>query len=371
MKHQKLLVLLLAVAFIVLPFAAIGGLLMLAGSAAGMACPSGSNLPNGKQGDANLNSSLAEAIKANAKGNGRLAASMLFGSYIESRWNPATISGDGAFGAFQIQSPGVVHPDITVEQALNPAYATNYMLPAYQSALRVVDPSLWLSNPEQAMMKVAFAAERPKYSYDEPVGRGQGPAAVREGYLATVQALSEMGLQLGVSTDIQAEASVNISNTPADACGQYTSVSLAYGPSVQAVLQAAQSQLGVPYVFGGGNLDGPSGSSLASGVGFDCASYVRYSFHKAGIDLPAGSRAQYLATLDKQVQSGQEQPGDLVFFGGYTGKANGPGHVGIVIDPAKKLMYSEPRTGDVARISSYDWGNDVMGFTRPYPPAEN
>lgn len=356
---------LIAASLLLVPLGLVIGAMLMFGSA--MSCQTGDRQVSGTAGRAALDLNLAAAIKENAQGDGRLAVSMLFGSYVESGWNPGAISQDGAFGAYQIQSPGVVHPNVTVEQALNPAFATNYMLPAYKGALRVVDQSLWSTNPEQAMMQVAYAAEKPRYIYSEPPPKSQGPAAVRRAYEASMKALGEMELSLTANVLSVTVPSVQADGTAVDACGQYGGISIASGATAQTVLEAAQSQLGVPYVFGGGNNNGPSGSSLAPGIGFDCASYVRYAFHKAGIDLPAGSRAQYYATLDQRVPAGQEQPGDLVFFGGYTGTANGPGHVGIVIDPARKLMLNEPRTGDVAKISSYDWGSDVMGFTRPYP----
>ncbi len=133
----------------------------------------------------------------------------------------------------------------------------------------------------------------------------------------------------------------------------------------------AQSQLGVPYVYGGGNRNGPTTSSLAHGnfgvSGFDCSSFTQYSFYQgAGIEIPRTAKSQWLATQQYRVEPGSEQPGDLVFFGGYLG-SSGPGHVGIVIDPAKKIMINEPKTGDVVSYDSYDWGSDIVGFTRPYP----
>ncbi len=365
MSPKRLIIMAAVVMALMMPIALVGGIVMMAGTTMSL-CPSGSEEVVGTPGKASPDLGLVEAIKAATNGDGRLAAAMLFGTYMESRWNPSATSHDGAFGAYQIQSPGVVHPKVTVAQALNPAFATNYMLSAYQGALRVIDPLLWQSNPEQAMMHVAYGAERPLYNYNDH--RAQGPSVVREAYQATLKVLGEIGLTLtGPVVGTVIKATTDVASTVLSACGQYSSVGVASAPTVQSVLKIAESQLGVPYVFGGGTLNGPSGSSLAPGIGFDCASYVRFVFHKSGIELPAGSIAQWRATVNQRVPAGQEQPGDLVFFGGYTGKANGPGHVGIVVDPAKKLMYNEPRTGDVARISSYDWGDDVMGFTRPYP----
>ena len=69
-----------------------------------------------------------------------------------------------------------------------------------------------------------------------------------------------------------------------------TAVSTAPPPPVPAgvggAIQAAESQLHVPYVWGG----------ETPGVGFDCSGLVQWSFAQAGISLPRTSGAQYAAT---------------------------------------------------------------------------
>jgi cell wall-associated NlpC family hydrolase len=71
---------------------------------------------------------------------------------------------------------------------------------------------------------------------------------------------------------------------------------------VQAVLDAAYSQIGAPYQWGG--------SSPATG--FDCSGFTMWSWAHAGVSLPHSSAAQYSA-LPKV---GREDllPGDLLFF---------------------------------------------------------
>ncbi|WP_207309614.1 hypothetical protein, partial [Streptomyces kasugaensis] len=90
--------------------------------------------------------------------------SMLLGSRLESSWNPGAVGDNGtSFGPFQIHLPA--HPGVTAAQAQNPAWATRYMLSAYQRGAAAQPESLWRSNPEQAAEQAAVAAEAPAQSY--------------------------------------------------------------------------------------------------------------------------------------------------------------------------------------------------------------
>ena len=71
--------------------------------------------------------------------------------------------------------------------------------------------------------------------------------------------------------------------------------------AVQRVIDRAMSQIGVQYVWGGGNGRGPStgipdafGSPL-NRVGFDCSGLMLYAFDAVGVDLPRVSRNQFHA----------------------------------------------------------------------------
>lgn len=326
--------------------------------------------------DAPVNLALLDAIKYVAKGDVQVAASMTIGTHLESRAQ-SVASKDGAFGPYQIQNPGAYpNPTISVADAMNPATATNYMYPRYLAGLRTIPGDLWVSDPMFAAMSVAYAAERPKYRYDD--SRSQGADQVRASWQFTVTALTQMGFDTNFATaSAQSASSSAIVDSPTASsqtlnCEPYAAVQFTSSePLVEKVISMAQSQLGVPYVYGGGNRNGPTTSSLAHGnfgvSGFDCSSFTQYSFYQgAGIEIPRTAKSQWLATQQYRVEPGSEQPGDLVFFGGYLG-SSGPGHVGIVIDPAKKIMINEPKTGDVVSYDSYDWGSDIVGFTRPYP----
>ncbi|WP_044506561.1 NlpC/P60 family protein, partial [Mycobacterium simiae] len=67
------------------------------------------------------------------------------------------------------------------------------------------------------------------------------------------------------------------------------------------VVQAALSQVGTPYSWGG-----------AAPGGFDCSGLVMWAFQQAGISLPHSSQAQ--ANGGQPVALSDLQPGDVVTF---------------------------------------------------------
>lgn len=85
--------------------------------------------------------------------------------------------------------------------------------------------------------------------------------------------------------------------------------------AVEYVIRRAATQIGVPYSWGGGSLDGPSRGvdSGADTVGFDCSGLTRYAFAGVGVLLPRYSGDQYDA--GRKVPPSQAKRGDLLFWG--------------------------------------------------------
>ncbi|MDF3312685.1 NlpC/P60 family protein [Rhodococcus sp. T2V] len=105
------------------------------------------------------------------------------------------------------------------------------------------------------------------------------------------------------------------------------------------VVESAIRYLGLPYVWGGGNIDGPSGG------GFDCSGLTSFAIHAAtGITLPRTSETQW--NIGQEIPMDQARPGDLL-FGNW--QSAGPGHVAIYIGNGQ--MIHAPTTGDVVRIA--------------------
>ena len=67
-------------------------------------------------------------------------------------------------------------------------------------------------------------------------------------------------------------------------------------------VQYAESQRGVPYVWGG----------ESAGVGFDCSGLVQWAWASAGITIPRTTESQYPDMI--HVTLTQLQPGDLLFY---------------------------------------------------------
>lgn len=85
--------------------------------------------------------------------------------------------------------------------------------------------------------------------------------------------------------------------------------------AIEYVIRRAGTQIGVPYSWGGGSLNGPSrGVDQGAGtVGFDCSGLTRFAFAGVGVLLPRYSGAQYDA--GRKVPPSQAKRGDLLFWG--------------------------------------------------------
>jgi hypothetical protein len=115
---------------------------------------------------------------------------------------------------------------------------------------------------------------------------------------------------------------------------------------LSAFVAAVQSQIGVPYLYGG---DGPGG--------FDCSGLVQWAASKAGIALPRTAAAQYAAT-QRITTSGAPPAGALVFFRDDGGQI---GHVGISI--GNYYMVDAPHTGARVRVESFKNWPGFVGAT--------
>ena len=99
--------------------------------------------------------------------------------------------------------------------------------------------------------------------------------------------------------------------------------------SEDAIVSAAYSQLGVPYVWGG----------TTPGVGLDCSGLTQYCYKQAGISIPRNTEAQY--AQGKKIALSEAQPGDILYR---------MGHVGIYIGGDRYIH--APHRGEVVKIAS-------------------
>lgn len=118
---------------------------------------------------------------------------------------------------------------------------------------------------------------------------------------------------------------------------------------VAAFVAAAQSQLGVPYVWGG-----------ESPGGFDCSGLVQWAASKVGVSLPRTAQQQYDAT-QRINTSGAPPAGALVFFAPGGGEIS---HMGISI--GNWYMIDAPRAGAKVRVESFRNRAGYVGATDPF-----
>jgi cell wall-associated NlpC family hydrolase len=100
---------------------------------------------------------------------------------------------------------------------------------------------------------------------------------------------------------------------------------------VAGAIQAAEGEVGVPYLWGGAS---PS-------AGFDCSGLIMWAYAQVGISLPHYSGAQYNATV--HIPLSDIQPGDLIFEG-----PQGSEHEAMYVGGGQ--MIEAPHTGAFVRI---------------------
>ncbi len=115
-------------------------------------------------------------------------------------------------------------------------------------------------------------------------------------------------------------------------------------PGAAGAVQAAEHEVGVPYVWGG---DTPAG--------FDCSGLVQWAYAQVGISLPHYSGAQYDDTT--HIPLADIEPGDLLFYG-----PGGSEHVAMYVGGGS--MIEAPYTGASVWITGVRTGGGFAGVGR-------
>jgi cell wall-associated NlpC family hydrolase len=121
------------------------------------------------------------------------------------------------------------------------------------------------------------------------------------------------------------------------------------GSRLQEVVQAAESQIGVPYVYGG----------ESHGADFDCSGLTQWAYSMAGVSIPRIADDQFRAFT--MIPQSQAEPGDLVFFHDSSDPFSYVYHVGIYLGGAD-MMVVAPDAGQNVQIQSFDWGGNTVTF---------
>src|ERR1700722_20198504 len=121
-------------------------------------------------------------------------------------------------------------------------------------------------------------------------------------------------------------------------------------PGGAGAVQAAESQIGVPYVWGG---ESPKGSGSP---GFDCSGLTSWSWGQVGVGLPHFSGAQMADSTPVPISD--LQPGDLLFYG-----PGGDTHVAMYVGGGS--MIEAPFTGASVWITGLGPRGTFVGAGRP------
>ena len=124
------------------------------------------------------------------------------------------------------------------------------------------------------------------------------------------------------------------------------------------VVDAAWSQIGVPYVWGG----------ETPGKGFDCSGLAQWAYAQAGISIPRTTFTQWDSPSLVHLSVEEAVPGDLVYFVGEGdgGSPTNPGHVGIYLGGDQ--MIDAPTTGETVQVDTFST-NPATGFVGFAGPA--
>ncbi len=216
-----------------------------------------------------------------------------------------------------------------VTAARNQAAATQA---SEQSTLSAVNGQIQtlVAQQEQAAAAAAAAAYAQKLAQQQAA---QQQAAQQQALLIQQQTTQKQ-TQKGGGSAYTAPAAAAAQNVPV-------------APGASGAVAAAESQLGVPYVWGG----------ESPGVGFDCSGLVQWAWGRAGVSLPRTAQGQYDAVT--HIPMSALEAGDLVFWDDGTGSVQ---HVAIYVGGG--TVIHAPSTGSVVRYQGI-WGDGLVGAGRP------
>jgi len=212
-------------------------------------------------------------------------------------------------------------------------------------------------NAQQGEAQSAVNTEQAAVEQNQQVVAQQSAALAQEnGEVATLVAQQQQQEAAAAAQQTQAKITAanqvvaSSSGSNAGSSGGGAPSAAANPPPVAAggsgAVAAAESQIGVPYVWGG----------ETPGVGFDCSGLTAWSWGQAGVPLPHYSGAQMGDSTPVPVSD--LEPGDLLFYG-----PGGSDHVAMYVGGGS--MIEAPYTGASVWITGLRLGDGFVGAGRP------
>ncbi|MGH3827203.1 MAG: C40 family peptidase [Pseudonocardiaceae bacterium] len=149
-------------------------------------------------------------------------------------------------------------------------------------------------------------------------------------------------------------------------------------PRAEVVVNAALSQVGVPYAWGGGDAHGPTrgisdggGAADRAGdrnkIGFDCSGLALFAYAQIGVVVPHQTQAILAAFQPAVTDRAAVTPGDLILLSD-NGQASGTHHVAIYLGDGR--VVEAPQSGQSVRVTtgiwqSPYWSRQFIGAVRP------
>ena len=221
-----------------------------------------------------------------------------------------------------------------------------------QVALSAAEASL--TTQEQQAQSAANAAQSAEQQAQSQQSQLNGTLGQVKGQIATLvaQQQAEEAAAEAAATRARLAAAVQAaaSSSASPATASYPPAPPAGGAG--AAVAAAETQLGVPYVWGGTD---PRGTPGDPSGGFDCSGLVMWAWAQAGVQLPHYSGAQFDDTTPVSVSD--MEPGDILFYG-----PGGDEHETMYIGGGE--MIEAPYTGAVVHITPIRLGDGFAGVHR-------
>jgi len=201
----------------------------------------------------------------------------------------------------------------------------------------------------QAAQQAQQQAQQEQNAQNSALSQVQGQIATLVAQQQAAQAAAEAAAAQQKIAAAQAQAAAQSGAAAATGSGGNSAAADPPPPSApggEGAVQAAETQIGVPYVWGG----------ETPGVGFDCSGLTAWAWGQVGVGLPHFSGAQMADSTPVPISD--LEPGDLLFYG-----PGGADHVAMYVGGGQ--MIEAPYTGASVWITGLRLGDGFAGAGRP------